>query len=131
MKQTPIHKHECDRCTFLGTFRGADMYFCRAWGAKRVTLILRDGSEGPEYDSLPLHEGLNGPMADLVADCHYGAAYAIALHAARAWSAGVLSGSIRMAETIGELSGAAAATQMEAAKIEDEEVADLCRRVRG
>lgn len=110
---TPIHKHDCSRCTFLGTFGGADMYYCRATEGKRVTLILRDGDEGPEYDSLPLHEGLNGPMADLVADCRYGVAYAIALHAARAWSAGVVSGSIRMAETIGELSGIAAATQME------------------
>ena len=117
MKQTPIHKHNCPDCTFLGSYRGADMYFCRAWGAKRVTLILRDGSAGHEYDSLPLHEGLNGPMSAIVADGRtYGAAYAIALHAARAWSAGVLSGSVRMAETIGELSGVAAATQMEGVK---------------
>lgn len=116
MKQTPRHKHDCSDCTFLGTFHGADMYFCRAWGAKRVTLILRDGSEGPEYDSLPLHEGLNGPMADLVAEGRrYGVAYAAALHAARAWTAGVVSGSIRMAETIGELSGIAASEQLRGA----------------
>lgn len=41
----PTFKHDCDRCYFLGEYRGRDLYVCRD------TLISRYGDDGPEYSS--------------------------------------------------------------------------------
>lgn len=44
-----IHKHDCDRCKFLGSFNGQDLYYCPAYDPthpKTWTLISRFGSNG-------------------------------------------------------------------------------------
>ena len=46
----PIYKHDCDICIFLGSYRlgiDYDLYLCKA----SKTIIVRWGSEGPQYDS--------------------------------------------------------------------------------
>jgi len=48
--ESPIHKHDCGSCLFLGTFERHDLYFCdKVIGGP--TLIARWGSEGPDYTS--------------------------------------------------------------------------------
>lgn len=42
------YKHDCDKCTFLGTFEEYDLYFC---GEGRPTVIARFGHDGPSYYS--------------------------------------------------------------------------------
>jgi hypothetical protein len=47
--ETPLFNHDCERCKFLGTFKGTDLYFCnKSW---RITLISRYSSDGPDYTS--------------------------------------------------------------------------------
>lgn len=43
------HTHDCERCTHLGSDTQRDYYTCGS------SLIIRDGSEGPDYQSLPIH----------------------------------------------------------------------------
>ncbi len=46
----PIHEHDCDGCTFLGTDqRGKDWYVCGK--PKMRSLIRRYGSKGSDYES--------------------------------------------------------------------------------
>lgn len=45
----PIHKHDCDRCVFLGSFNGEDLYYCPTYDKsfpKGWTLISRYGVDG-------------------------------------------------------------------------------------
>jgi len=50
MKATPRFAHDCGTgcCTFVGRTLHADVYTTRSGG-----LILREGSEGPDYRSYP------------------------------------------------------------------------------
>ena len=50
---TPKYTHDCDCCTFLGHVAGQDLYWCPQGGM--ATIIARDGSEGPNYQSMPVH----------------------------------------------------------------------------
>lgn len=47
---TPKFQHDCPNCSFLGHFRGHDLYWCQEqrglW-----TVIARYGDDGPEYKS--------------------------------------------------------------------------------
>ena len=46
----PIYKHDCDVCIYLGSLQLVvvyDLYLCEA----SKTLVVRWGSEGPQYDS--------------------------------------------------------------------------------
>lgn len=42
--------HDCDRCYYLGSYRAADLYFCRQDNGV-ATVISRFGNEGGEYKS--------------------------------------------------------------------------------
>jgi hypothetical protein len=46
----PTFEHDCDLCTFLGEYRGHDLYFCDKCTAG-PTLIARYGGEGKQYTS--------------------------------------------------------------------------------
>jgi len=46
----PIHQHDSDCCTFLGTVENQDLYFSDQ-GGFGATLIARYGSDGPDYFS--------------------------------------------------------------------------------
>ena len=46
----PLYKHDCNNCTFLGTFNNEDLYFCKQ-GGHIPTLIVRYSSDGPDYSS--------------------------------------------------------------------------------
>ena len=57
MKDTPLYKHDCDNCTFLGwdidqDGTKVDAYFCPQNGMP--TIILRASSEGSDYSSYPI-----------------------------------------------------------------------------
>ena len=46
----PIYKHDCDVCTYLGSFQldvVYDLYLCK----ESKTIVARWGSEGHQYDS--------------------------------------------------------------------------------
>jgi hypothetical protein len=46
--EQPKYDHDCDRCQFLGTFDGHDLYYCPGGGP---TIIARYSSDGPDYSS--------------------------------------------------------------------------------
>lgn len=46
----PLFQHDCDGCTFLGTYQGSDLYACARNGVID-TVIHRFGNDGPEYGS--------------------------------------------------------------------------------
>ena len=46
----PAFTHDCDACTFLGTYDEADLYHC-GQGGRIPTVIARYSSEGPDYAS--------------------------------------------------------------------------------
>lgn len=48
--ETPLFDHDCDRCTFLGRFKGSDLYFCNQ-SSNRPTVIARHSSDGRDYTS--------------------------------------------------------------------------------
>jgi len=52
----PEHMHDCDRCRYLGTVqmigRTLDIYNCTSIISPEGSIILRYGSDGPEYSSL-------------------------------------------------------------------------------
>jgi hypothetical protein len=52
--EKPVHKHDCDECTYLGFSRydttHFDLYFCEQSGGL-PTVIARWGDEGPKYIS--------------------------------------------------------------------------------
>ncbi len=45
--ESPRFTHDCDSCTFLGTYEEHDLYFC----PREPTVIARASSEGPDYCS--------------------------------------------------------------------------------
>lgn len=45
----PLFTHDCDCCSFLGSFGNHDLYYCGR-GA-RETIIARYGNEGFDYTS--------------------------------------------------------------------------------
>jgi len=47
---TPIHKHDCHCCTYLGAFKEHDLYHCKQDG-EIPTIIARFGSDEPDYKS--------------------------------------------------------------------------------
>ena len=62
---TPLYKHDCDRCRFLGIDQvrkgeprcnGVDMYVClsRGWFIGNPTLVRRFSSEPADYHSTVL-----------------------------------------------------------------------------
>jgi hypothetical protein len=53
MPPTPSSRrfqHDCDACTYLGEFRGQDLYFCDECSVG-PTVIARYGSDGRQYTS--------------------------------------------------------------------------------
>jgi hypothetical protein len=48
MMDKPIFQHDCETCTFLGSFQGSDLY-CHE--SDLPTIIARYGDDGPEYIS--------------------------------------------------------------------------------
>lgn len=50
MADKPKFLHDCDNCTFLGSFNGHDLYHCMQDG-HMPTVIARFGSEGHKYKS--------------------------------------------------------------------------------
>lgn len=48
MVDTRRFTHDCENCEFHGHMQGYDVYTCR------TSMILRHGSDGPEYLSIPL-----------------------------------------------------------------------------
>lgn len=52
-----VHAHDCTDCSYCGSIadigndRYADIYYC----PMDNSLIMRDGSEGPDYASFPVH----------------------------------------------------------------------------
>ena len=46
----PLFEHDCDKCVFLGTYDGKDLYFCAKTLSGR-TVIARSSSEGGDYMS--------------------------------------------------------------------------------
>ena len=52
MTDKPLFQHDCEKCVFLGSFNGEDLYF---HPLPMITLVRRHGSEGWDYTSgLPL-----------------------------------------------------------------------------
>lgn len=58
MNETPIYKHDCDRCKFMGNIprpaishphREADLYICRS--TPNPTIIMRVGDAGNSYET--------------------------------------------------------------------------------
>lgn len=49
----PRHPHDCERCTFLGTFGSHDLYYCAKQPHLGPTVIARFGPEG-DYNSKPV-----------------------------------------------------------------------------
>lgn len=49
MSDRPTYRHDCVACTFLGCFRGHDLYYCEQHGLP--TVIARYGDEGSAYTS--------------------------------------------------------------------------------
>lgn len=54
----PIYKHDCDKCTFLGSYNGQDLYHCRQSG-RFHTLIARFSDVDSEYTSGLILAGLD------------------------------------------------------------------------
>jgi hypothetical protein len=50
MKTKPLYDHDCDRCRFVGTYNGRDLYVCAFDGAIDAVL-LRQSSKGGDYES--------------------------------------------------------------------------------
>lgn len=52
----PKFKHDCDKCEFLGTFEGHDLYVCLSKTRAMSSIIARRSSEGSDYmSSIPEH----------------------------------------------------------------------------
>jgi hypothetical protein len=66
----PRYQHDCTACTFLGTYKEFDLYFCPQVG--HPTLIARYGDKGPEYQS-----GMDAGRNNLLPELH--AAYKLSL----------------------------------------------------
>jgi hypothetical protein len=47
----PLFKHVCSACTYLGAFKGQDLYYCPQGGGTIPTIISRYGDGGPDYTS--------------------------------------------------------------------------------
>ncbi len=48
--ETPLYQHDCAACTFLGTYRAHDLYFCSKQPTG-PTVLARYGHDGREYSS--------------------------------------------------------------------------------
>lgn len=55
----PQHTHDCNRCHFLGCHENFDLYWCGK-GVIGSSLIMRYGSDGPEYISVHTPESICG-----------------------------------------------------------------------
>lgn len=51
MATSPRHKHDCERCVFLGSYENFDLYVCPASGERISTVVARYGDDGPDYVS--------------------------------------------------------------------------------
>lgn len=49
----PSFTHDCDACTFLGTYLDHDLYVCFSEVSKKFTYIARYSSKPEDYCSLP------------------------------------------------------------------------------
>lgn len=51
----PKFTHDCDKCQFLGTEHGHDLYICASRMIKGLgpSIIARFGNDGPQYASVP------------------------------------------------------------------------------
>lgn len=47
---TPLYKHDCNECVYLGSYKKVDLYFCNQWGELK-TVIARYSDDGPDYTS--------------------------------------------------------------------------------
>lgn len=50
MIEEPLHTHDCERCTFLGSYQMHDLYYC-THGGLPDTVIARRSSAGEDYTS--------------------------------------------------------------------------------
>lgn len=50
--KSPIHKHDCNQCTYLCHVNGSDLYFCGEGYRLKSTVISRDGIDGDYASSL-------------------------------------------------------------------------------
>jgi len=54
-RESPVHEHDCDICTFLGHARGVDLWYHPQVGTgPRETVIARRGPDGDYKSGLPL-----------------------------------------------------------------------------
>lgn len=71
--EQPKHRHDCDKCKFLGRFRGHDLYVHdRRPSFNVVELVARYGSSGPEYASTSVfrHEVGRIPLLPELAEAY-------------------------------------------------------------
>jgi hypothetical protein len=47
MSETPLYRHDCDACQFLGRWNNQDLYYCDG----EPTVIARRSDDGPDYTS--------------------------------------------------------------------------------
>jgi hypothetical protein len=50
----PIHEHDCDRCEYMGSIHGADIYVCSGNRPNLGSMVVRTSSHCSEYWSSPI-----------------------------------------------------------------------------
>jgi hypothetical protein len=67
IQKAPLFTHDCEACTFLGTWDGFDLYVCNQGSTDHATLIARYGDAAPAYKSgldfglIPFNSGVASP----------------------------------------------------------------------
>lgn len=51
MSESPVFKHDCDSCVFLGSHKSSDLYFCNFADDEGFTVIARHSSDPADYVS--------------------------------------------------------------------------------
>jgi hypothetical protein len=54
MAPNPLHTHDCNCCEYHGTVKDSSGQFVDLYTCRGVTAVVRYGSDGPEYTSMPL-----------------------------------------------------------------------------
>ncbi len=71
-ENSPIYPHDCEKCQFLGTYDGHDLYFCPC---SMPTVIARYGLDGDYQSGLTFGEAT---LTEEFAILHLRVAYLIA-----------------------------------------------------
>lgn len=50
----PKFVHDCDKCRFIATIGGLDIYICGEGKPAGPSIIARYGDDGPQYTSMPI-----------------------------------------------------------------------------